>query len=420
MKKVISLLVVFALVLACCLIGINTVVFAAEESPEADFVTFNGVLEEYVGPGGDVVIPASLGIKEIAAQAFYQNMDVISIVIPEGVEIIGGAAFSGCENLVAATLPYSLYEIGQTAFSKCALTEILIPGNLKIIPFGTFSFNCLTKIEFSYGVEEIQSSAFNHNFICDVVFPETVELICGFSFVFPQNSGSWEFTICNPDCEVGYYADTVKKNAEHSWDTTTCPIAYSSLSATQTVTYVVPEGSSVGKYIEDNFEDYLKETAGTGCDVSRNRQIVKYKSEDYFKKLPQNQEDFGIVKAPDEEVGDNDTTDDFDDDVEEPDDEKGTTKPNKDKNSGTTSVHTITDNSSTTLIIIIISVFGGIMMLAIVAVVILVATGKLGGGNKAPKEKKSADIDPETLAAAMAILEAKKAEEEKSEDVTEE
>ena len=88
---------------------------------------FDGVLEEYIGPGGDVVIPASLGVTEIAADSIRLNKDITSIVIPEGVEVIGLRAFYECENLTSITLPYSLYELGQECFNSCNLTSILIP-----------------------------------------------------------------------------------------------------------------------------------------------------------------------------------------------------------------------------------------------------------------------------------------------------
>ena len=89
MEKIISLLAVLMLVFSCTMLGIGTVAFVAEESDEGDFLVFDGVLEEYVGDGGDVVIPASLGVEEIAANAFQNNADVTSVVFPEGVETIG-------------------------------------------------------------------------------------------------------------------------------------------------------------------------------------------------------------------------------------------------------------------------------------------------------------------------------------------
>lgn len=113
MKRFLALLAVLALVLTCSMIGVGTVASAAEESPEEDFLVYDGVLEEYVGPDGDVVIPASLGIKEIAANAMQNNLDITSLVIPEEVEVVGYWSVRGCKNLEHVELPYTLEEIAE-------------------------------------------------------------------------------------------------------------------------------------------------------------------------------------------------------------------------------------------------------------------------------------------------------------------
>ena len=118
MKKLLSILAVLAIVLSCSVMGIGTVLAAPDESSEDDFMAFDGVLEEYVGAGGDVVIPASLGIKEIAAQAFANNTDITSIVIPEGVEIVGYWSFRACTSIESITLPYSLCELAAAKKAK--------------------------------------------------------------------------------------------------------------------------------------------------------------------------------------------------------------------------------------------------------------------------------------------------------------
>ena len=69
--------------------------------PPSDFVVVDGVLVEYRGAGGDVVIPGDLGITEIGKEAFRENGTLTSVVIPEGVTIIGESAFRKCTNLAA-------------------------------------------------------------------------------------------------------------------------------------------------------------------------------------------------------------------------------------------------------------------------------------------------------------------------------
>ena len=51
-----------------------------------DFVIENGILEEYNGPGGDVVVPE--GVTRVGAVPFKDCESLTSIVLPEGVEMI--------------------------------------------------------------------------------------------------------------------------------------------------------------------------------------------------------------------------------------------------------------------------------------------------------------------------------------------
>ena len=67
----------------------------------SDFVIKNGVLTEYKGSGGDVVIPNT-------------------------VTGIGECAFGGCENLKSVTIPKSVTSIGEDVFLECVKLEKII------------------------------------------------------------------------------------------------------------------------------------------------------------------------------------------------------------------------------------------------------------------------------------------------------
>lgn len=110
-----------------------------------DFVIENGVLIQYTGPGGDVVIPD--GITAIGERAFFMREKVESVWIPEGVETIEGdtvgrnisGAFSYCINLKKVVLPESLRRIGCNAFAVCKkLEEINIPQSVTKIGANCF------------------------------------------------------------------------------------------------------------------------------------------------------------------------------------------------------------------------------------------------------------------------------------------
>jgi len=87
-----------------------------------DFVIVNGVLEQYIGPGGDVVIPK--GVTRIRPDAFVDrsgtysrgNDSIRSVTVPEGVEILDRGIFAPCTKLEKVTLPQSLKKIEWNAF----------------------------------------------------------------------------------------------------------------------------------------------------------------------------------------------------------------------------------------------------------------------------------------------------------------
>lgn len=60
-------------------------------------------LEEYVGAGGEVVIPA--GVTSIGDWAFYCCEYLTSVVIPKGVTRICDSVFRDCEGLIRVTVP---------------------------------------------------------------------------------------------------------------------------------------------------------------------------------------------------------------------------------------------------------------------------------------------------------------------------
>nr|WP_325231716.1 leucine-rich repeat domain-containing protein [uncultured Oscillibacter sp.] len=83
--------------------------------PDFD-ISPKGVLTEYKGPGGNVVIPE--GVKEIGNDAFVDCGGLASVTIPEGVREIGSYAF-GESNIQSVSIPKSVRSIGHAAFYDC-------------------------------------------------------------------------------------------------------------------------------------------------------------------------------------------------------------------------------------------------------------------------------------------------------------
>ena len=95
-----------------------------------------------------VILPST--VNTIEGWAFWNCQNLESIVIPEGVTSIANGVFSGCKKLKGFTLPASLTEIKGNPFMKCNLQYISIaPGNTSF----KFSGNCI----YSYNGKQLRT-----------------------------------------------------------------------------------------------------------------------------------------------------------------------------------------------------------------------------------------------------------------------
>lgn len=88
-----------------------------------------------VSPNGDM-------ITSIGANAFKDNINIISVNIPNSITSFGESAFYGCTSLTSITIPDSVTSIGASTFRNCSgLTSIIIPDSITYI--GAYAFeNC--------------------------------------------------------------------------------------------------------------------------------------------------------------------------------------------------------------------------------------------------------------------------------------
>ena len=107
----------------------------------------------------EITIPGS--VKKVGEMAFKDCIKLTKVELEEGVEEIGDSAFEGCGDLKVVTIPATVKEIGESVFKGSSLTELVIPGSMKVIKDGSFK-DCetLTKVELQEGVEVIGVSAF--------------------------------------------------------------------------------------------------------------------------------------------------------------------------------------------------------------------------------------------------------------------
>lgn len=125
-----------------------------------------GVVTGYKGEKTNLVLPEKKygkKICEIGQEAFQNQKDICSVVLPEGVEEIGKDAFFNCTSLVSIEFPDTLSVIGMGAFQNCIqLQRIdLSKTNITRIPEGAFQ-NCrnLVEVILPKGLCSIEANAF--------------------------------------------------------------------------------------------------------------------------------------------------------------------------------------------------------------------------------------------------------------------
>ena len=113
----------------------------------------------------------------IGSSAFmYSSLE--SLIIPDGVKLLGDKAFASCYRLRAVKLGAGLTNISSEAFSGCsALPEIEIPANIVSIGGGAFfGTDSMTKVTFAEGgrLSEIAFEAFAGSGLVSVEIPASV------------------------------------------------------------------------------------------------------------------------------------------------------------------------------------------------------------------------------------------------------
>ncbi len=157
---------------------LSTLPMGTVQAAESDFVIVDGVLTDYIGPGGDVVIPE--GVTEIGRSVFSNNRTIMSVTLPSSIDVIGEDAFRDCRNLTSVFIPEGLSYIGIFAFESCtSLASITLPEGLKTIGNSAFGYcTSLTSITLPESLNGIGNLAFaNCTNLSTINMPEDLNSI---------------------------------------------------------------------------------------------------------------------------------------------------------------------------------------------------------------------------------------------------
>jgi hypothetical protein len=155
------------------------------------------------GNAATVTIPSTItsggttySVTSIGYAAFYGDIALTSITIPDSVTSIGYAAFYGDIALTSITIPDSVTSIGILAFyANTSLTSITIPNSVTSIGEGAFYCDtALTSVTIPNSVTSIGVAAFyGDTALTSVTIPNSVTSIGGDAF-----SGDTGLTLSNP------------------------------------------------------------------------------------------------------------------------------------------------------------------------------------------------------------------------------
>ena len=123
-----------------------------------DFVIENGVLTKYLGKDSEVVIPN--GVEVIGCAAFSSCMGLTSIIISDGVKSIREEAFYKCVNLKSVTIPKSVEKIYNYAFDLCNNIENIYLDSAQVLSSLRAHFKRLAAM---YYITNVDNKAFSED-----------------------------------------------------------------------------------------------------------------------------------------------------------------------------------------------------------------------------------------------------------------
>ena len=114
----------------------------------------------------------------IGDYSFGGNKKLVSVILPDGLEMIDSYAFNECSALSDVVIPSTVTEIGSQAFGKCtSLKSITVPASVEKFD-SAFYMAGLEEVTFENGIKTIDSKSFEGcKSLVNVTIPSSVEEI---------------------------------------------------------------------------------------------------------------------------------------------------------------------------------------------------------------------------------------------------
>ena len=167
--------------------------------PEIDGHTVTGVEYDAFEDTELESVTLSEGVTTVKDSAFADCESLVAVYLPEGIAVLDTEAFEGCLSLPSAVIPAGVTSIGDCLFGNCySLVSVAIHSGVTHIGDWAFS-NCdsLVTATVPDGVTYINDGVFNS---CDSL--KSVYLPAGITCI-----GGWAFDMCE-ELETIYFAGT--------------------------------------------------------------------------------------------------------------------------------------------------------------------------------------------------------------------